>query len=382
MNGVSHTGERFTLDEGYLAVGTHPLNVRPITRLPLRFHRAFAGALFNPASAEVLSLDFTCYGLAEWLGQELLAFEDDGTSRARTVRLTIPPPTEVRLDDFMLAIKWSISENQSARDGSRAVIGATPWFSITYNVTQPMHSVGWETRVLRDFLSLMLGAATTIRHEQLCFSNIEAPVHCYAKYFEPPRMFRQAVQHGALIPFSRVSDRLTVLWQKWFHVYKQLHGALIPYFAAQYQPAPFAESRCFDFASVAEAVCRGLLLDSKALSYVDCVQRLVNRFPSLAEDAIGDADNIGQICQLVRRFRVTDAHKLSESVEALDGWNLNCLAAKLKMFIDAWLLAELGLSEDEIDCAIRGNRHYWGLASAKLELTNDESTPSKKLDES
>ncbi len=173
---------------------------------------------------------------------------------------------------------------------------------------------------------------------------------------------------------------------------------IVPYVARQRSPAALAEGRFFDLASVAESLHRHLRpaekrfpdAESQAirdqvmpsvpkerreafrsavsrindLSYRERLERLLQRFPTLANDVIGDPDEQNTFCKLVRSLRDTEAHRLQRTNKTnVGGAKLVRIAAKLKVILDAWILAEIGLNDSTIEESMRKNRKYWFYAS-------------------
>ena len=100
------------------------------------------------------------------------------------------------------------------------------------------------------------------------------------------------------------------------------------------------------------------------LSYKDRLEQLLGRFPTLVHDVIGDTNEQDTFCKLVRSLRDTEAHRLERTKKTnVGGAKLVRVASKLKVIIDAWILAEIGLDGSTIEGAMRKNRKYWFYAS-------------------
>ncbi len=102
------------------------------------------------------------------------------------------------------------------------------------------------------------------------------------------------------------------------------------------------------------------------LSYKDRLHKLLERFPTLASDVIGGGDQQARFCRLVRDLRDAEAHALDRNEKIrVGGKALVGIAAKLRVILDAWLLAEVGLSDGQIEEAMRKNRRFWYYASCE-----------------
>ncbi len=81
-------------------------------------------------------------------------------------------------------------------------------------------------------------------------------------------------------------------------------------------------------------------------------------------DVIGNTNEQDTFCKLVRSLRDTEAHRLKRTKKTnVGGAKLMRIAAKLKVILDAWILAEIGLADATIEESMRKNRKYWFYAS-------------------
>lgn len=206
--------------------------------------------------------------------------------------------------------------------------------------------------------------------------------------------------HNIFLPLPEIRERFEHALKVWFDLRCRCWGAIVPYFANRRTPAPFSEDRFFSYARAAESLHRNLRADEKILgfgddeweairkammnvvpkqrrniiglrlrhfnelTYLDRLSRIMGRFPSLSNDVVGDAPAQRKFAHLVKELRNREAHQLDRGQTAdIDGSRLERIAAKLWTLIDAWLLAEIGIADDQIDRAMRNNCRYWHYAS-------------------
>jgi hypothetical protein len=111
------------------------------------------------------------------------------------------------------------------------------------------------------------------------------------------------------------------------------------------------------------------------LTYKERLQRLLQRFPALTSEVIGDPSEQNAFCKLVKDLRNMEAHRLARTNETnIGGSQLVSIAAKLKAILDAWILAEVGVDDNVIYQRMRATRNYWFYASRETWPWNTPSS--------
>jgi hypothetical protein len=307
-----------------------------------------------------------------------------------------------------LQVSWSSHGPTESIVQTRIGIKALPWFGIEYD-TPVLHTKAYDdASVIGELLSIFLGSPTSARRIKM-FSpaftrdDLGESTRCALQPFgarsKLPESFSKWTPFEVLIPFTKVKPQFESLLHRWFELRQNCWGAIVPYLANERSPAPFAERRFFDFASAAESLhahfrpneeqftddeaqaiyktirmhipkerrhaFSSALRRVNALTYKDRLERLLKRFPALTKDVIGDSKEEVIFCKVVKDLRNVEAHKLKRTGETvIGGSKLVPIASKLKVILDAWILAEIGVAESVIEESMRANTRYWFYASS------------------
>lgn len=407
VHGQAQCGRLFTLYDGYVC--NFNFGMGSVSTASLVFNHGFEGACIeNPVALPVKRVYARYPGMDAWLDARPFDIKHDLKAKRVSISHEIPRPESFRIDDERrLILAWDRKGPVQSLVQTRIGMRVLPWLGIEYAtpVTQDMASD--DVGVVGQLLSMLLGAPTTVRQIDMRSPEYtlevagemhlsELKVLC--AYFELPQSFRKWTAVDVLIPLNLVRANFEALLQRWFELRRDCWGVIVPYVARQRSPAPLADGRFFDLASVAESLHRHLrpaekrFPESEAqairdlvmpcvpekhresvhsalsrindLSYRERVQQLLQRFPSLSRDVIGDNEEQDTFCKLVRSLRDTEAHRLERTKQTnVGGAKLVRIASKLKVIIDAWILAEIGLDGSTIERSMRKNRKYWYYAS-------------------
>jgi hypothetical protein len=407
VHGQEESGTVFTLYDGF--VRNSGFGMASVSTATIYFNRGIeGGCVDSPLTIPVDKIYARYPGMDAWLAFQPFEIIDEWETKRVTVSHAMAGKEYFTIDDNRrLALATARKGPTRSIVQNRIGIRVVPWFGIEYAAAVKQEQALDDLAVVGDLLSMFFGAPTAARSIELfsasCMAEgpdapYQSTLHFLAGASKLPRSFHKWTPFDVLISFTEVKLQFSTLLKKWFDLHHKCWGAIVPYLAHQRSPGPFAETRFFDFASVAEsvhahfrpdenqfsdeearAICKALrshipkqrrhafasaLQRVNGLTYKHRLEALLKRFPTLMADVIGDPEEQAIFCKLVKDLRNVEAHKLhrTDGTE-VGGSKLNGLAAKLKVVLDAWILAEIGLAESAIEESMRRNHKYWFYAS-------------------
>lgn len=407
--GQSHAGTRFTLYDGHVAKSS--FGMTPMATATLSFDRGLKGdCVEDPTSLPITRAYMRYPGMDAWLGARPFEVTHDEGRKHVSITHTMPAIKRFRIDaERQLLVAWTRRGPTQSSVQTCITMTSRPWLGIEYANAVAPDRAREDAHCVGELLSMLLGAPTATRCVELqspqCTMDIGGEtsplsLRVLAGRFALPRSLRGLTKSDLLLSFSDLDGQFEAVLQRWFTLRVKCWGAVVPYLAAQRTPSPFAEQRFFDFASAAESLHAHLRPDDRrfpdeearalrqsalqnipterrgdfdsalrrvnALTYRDRVEHLLSRFPAIAQAAIGDPTAQKSFCKQVRDLRNVQAHGLSPTdVANPSGLRLVRLASKLKPVLDAWILAEIGITAEAIEKAMRGCRTYWFYASCE-----------------
>ncbi len=403
VHGQSASGRLFTLYDGF--VRNSNLGMGAISTALLDFNRGIEGACIDaPSALSVQRVRMRYPGIDAWFGARPFKVNHDAASKRVMISHTIPERESFQIDnERRLTLAWSRKGPNESAVQTRISLEALPWVEIEYSTAVTQDKAADDASVVGALLSMLLGAPTATR-EMSMFSPDWTFEHAgkvrqdqlkaLGAHIKLPRSFRKWTPHDVLIPLRAVRAQFESLLQRWFKVYHECRNVIGPYLASQLCPASFAQSRFFDLAATAESLHTHFRADKRSypdavarairrkllgcvptqhrtsfrnalqrvngLTYRQRLERLLQRFPTLAEDTIGDSGERAAFCKLVKDLRNIEAHRLKPTGRtAVGGLKLVRIASKLRVILDAWILAEIGIAESAIEEAMRSNGEYW-----------------------
>jgi hypothetical protein len=408
VHGQAPSGKRFTLYDGFIR-RSH-FGSGAVSTAALYFNRGFEGAWIDDPAALLVKRIYMRYpGMDAWLAARTFNVKDQYKGKRVVISHTMPKAERFRIDaQRQLILAWSRNGPRRSVVQTRVTMHALPWLGIEYASAVPQDRALDDALIVGEMLSLFLGAPTEPRQIDMRSPQFRSSLgneehlpklRPFCRHLRLPESFRKWIPSDVLIPLSLVRPQFESLLQRWFALRHQCWGVIVPYMLNQRCPAPFAERRVFDFAAAAESLHAHLCRHEKKfsdpverrirkdvlrcvpedrrdaystalkrvneLTYRERLERLLRKFPALMQDVIGDSDEQVAFCKLVKDLRNAEAHGLKRTAKTdVGGLTLVRIASKLRVILDAWLLAEMGIAETAIENAMRKNRAYWFYASA------------------
>lgn len=286
---------------------------------------------------------------------------------------------------------------------------AHPWAGIEYKNPVSIDIACSDSHGISDLLSLLMGAST-ISHEPELQSpeavdrvgdrDLRAAMRLLGARLPVKETPKSWMPHEVLFAFPSIRGQFEEIVKAWFRLRKEHRYIITAYFACRRHPAAFVNGQFFDIARTAEALHRGLgpgneqksfseneadeirtrvgkidlgcrkdlvlsrLNTINQPSFRERLLKLLQRFPVIADDTIGDEKSQGSFARRVKDLRNMEAHLSgTEKDDNVDGVEYVRIESKLRVIIDAWLLSAVGLTDDQIIQAMRGNNRYWFYAS-------------------
>jgi hypothetical protein len=407
IHGQAYSMECFTLYDGFIRYSNRGMGAA--STASLHFNHGFQGACIeDPASLPVTHIRMRYPGVTAWLDVRQFVVNYGNGQKQVCVSHEMREPLVFRIDDRrQLILGWGRSGPGWSRVETRISMRVLPWLEIDYDVPVTPEEACDDASVVAELLSMFLGVSTVARQirmlsDQCTFQlkdeTYRTELRALGAQFSLPQSFRDWTPDDVLIPWNMVCEDFESFLQRWFGLRQRCWDAIVPYLSRQRSPAPFAGGRFFDLAAIAEslhvhlcpgdisfpddearALCEKVLSfipkDRRrnfwnalrwvnALTYKERLERLLQRFPTLTKDVIGDAKEQAAFCKLVKDLRHTEAHRLkTRNQRDVSGRTHIRIAAKLKVILDAWILAEIGLPTSAIEDAMRNTRRYWYYAS-------------------
>jgi len=406
--GKSLNGTCFTLYDGFVRNRQDGL-VTDLGIYTLYFNHGFEGACVESPSELVVDQIFARFkGLDLWLDSG--HFKTSYKDRYNSVTITHKKKGERRYKiDENKSLVFSTKREGPKQSMAQKKIGMSvhTWCGFRYSVPVSLSDAFDDICSIGDLLSVLLGKPTSFGQ-----TFVKSPQHTIAlgenehkvdiwllgDRTSLPESFRKWTPRNVLMPFHLLRSRFSRIVKKWMRFRVENWGFVVPYFACLRLPSPLADRRFFDLASSAESLHSHLrprekkfndrearkitkrlcsLVPEKKrasfeialqrvndLYFKDRLERLLARFPKLATDVIGTVDQQRKFCKLVKDLRNREAHRLKRTKgTSVSGLTLVRLTAKLRVVIDAWVLAENGVPEHVVEQTMRSNREYWFYAS-------------------
>lgn len=408
VHGIDANGRRLTLFEGFVVqrrFGSSGIHVGKIY-----FNRGIEGALIDkPEDLTVKRIFSRPLGFDVWMSQRPFEFISEFETRRFGVTFQQPSEEKFNIDSNRNCIfSWTSNGPAQSIVQTEVKMQAMPWISIEYALGVALDESLNDMGGLVQLLTILLGAPS--RADELLFfaegiervhddeSSSPVELRLMGKAFDNQPTFHKWTPSDVLFAFPSIEARFKEVLQKWYKLRAQCWAAIVPYVLCLQSPAVFAERRLFELAAVAESLHRHLFPDAvnfpahtaatvcrtlkpsipkhlrryffsslrrvHELTFTERITRLMAKYPQIVEYSVGNQDAQKRFCKLVRDLRNHEAHRLQrEDATNLPGINLVRIASKLRVLIDAWILGELGFTDEEIFNHMTRNEKYGFFAS-------------------